>query len=624
MIKKILILISLIFIITSCWEEEKKIEIVEKEQTVCESPFQIGEIDKTSLKLKWVIVSDDIKTISSPMAGTLTYLNCEAWKKVYNKTLIAKVSPDFNNPNIINLSIQKWSLVGQKNNLESVKNSTSASFDTQLSSLDKQIKSLWEQKIILEKNIELTKKSSNLWQNDLKKQIESLKNNLSGLEKNRINLENNLELSKTWEKESLEKIEISKKSLLTNILTISKDNLLKIDEIFWITNENKRLNDKYDDYLWKKDSVLLNKIRTDFKELNSINISNLSDEEISIFLWNLISLNENVQKSIKKSIENIYFTQTQIDTFYKIFLTYWNNLTEIKNNWDSLDNSIKSIKTNYATAISNLKSQISSLESQIKTTKTNIENLETNKIASTEVSLDLQLSNIEAQLKTIDSNLENLISQKSNLKSTKKTQILNLDNQILQINQSINSLNTNLSARNIYAKLNGTVKQKISSSWNSVWINTPICQIIPNTKSTKIKIYSPIELNMWDKLIFEFNNQNYEIIIENILTYKDPATQNYVYESNYLDKKYFKDWEILSLTFNNPNPLSGAIDEKVPDKGFRVIKIPVWYIKNKIDWNFVKTSSGSIIIEKEVKLWDINWNFIEIESWMENIVEICR
>jgi len=624
MTKKILILISLIFIITSCWEEEKKIEIVKKEQTVCESPFKIGEIDKTSLKLKWVIVSDDIKTISSPMAGTLTYLNCEAWKKVYNKTLIAKVSPDFNNPNIINLSIQKWSLVGQKNNLESVKNSTSASFDTQLSSLDKQIKSLWEQKIILEKNIELTKKSSNLWQNDLKKQIESLKNNLSGLEKNRINLENNLELSKTWEKESLEKIEISKKSLLTNILTISKDNLLKIDEIFWITNENKRLNDKYEDYLWKKDSVLLNKVRTDFKELNSINVSNLSDEEISIFLWNLISLNENVQKSIKKSIENIYFTQTQIDTFYKIFLTYWNNLTEIKNNWDSLDNSIKSIKTNYATAISNLKSQISSLESQIKTTKTNIENLETNKIASTEVSLDLQLSNIEAQLKTIDSNLENLISQKANLKSTKKTQILNLDNQILQINQSINSLNTNLSARNIYAKLNGTVKQKISSSWNSVWINTPICQIIPNTKSTKIKIYSPIELNMWDKLIFEFNNQNYEIIIENILTYKDPATQNYVYESNYLDKKYFKDWEILSLTFNNPNPLSGAIDEKVPDKGFRVIKIPVWYIKNKIDWNFVKTSSGSIIIEKEVKLWDINWNFVEIESWLENIVEVCR
>jgi hypothetical protein len=41
------------------------------------------------------------------MAGTVDYLNCKAGKKVYKNTLIAKVSPDFNNPNIVNISIQK-------------------------------------------------------------------------------------------------------------------------------------------------------------------------------------------------------------------------------------------------------------------------------------------------------------------------------------------------------------------------------------------------------------------------------------------------------------------------------------------------------------------------------------
>jgi len=621
MLKNISILVIMLLLLSSCNTETKK-EITENnEKKTCQNPYKIWNIDKTNLKLKWVVISDDTKNISSPIAGKITYINCNSWKKVYKKTLIAKISPDFNNPNIINLSIQKWSLVNQKSNLQAVKNSTISSFNTQISSVDKQIKNLWEQKIILEKNIELTKKSSNLGQKDLKKQIESLNINLSNLEKTLVNLKKNLELSKTWEKESIEKIEISKKALFTNIKSISKDNLLKIDEIFWITFDNKKLNDKYEDYLWKKDSVLLNKVKADFKKLNNIDISILSDDEISKFLWNLVSLDENVQKSVKESIVNIYFSQTQIDGFYKLFLTYWNNISEIKNNWDSLDNSKDSINTNYATAISNLENQISSIESQIKTTKTNIENLKTNKISTTKVSLDLQLSSIEAQLKTIDSSLDNLVSQKENLLSTKKTQILNLDNQILQINQNINSLNTNLSARNIYAKTNGVVKQKLSSKWNNIWAWMSVCQIIPNAKSTKIKIFSPVELKIWDKLIFELNEKSYEIKIENALIYKDAITQNYVYESNYLDRKYFKQWEIISLKFeNNPHLAS----PKGEEQNSKIIKIPVSYVKNKIDWNFIKVLSWSLVIEKKVELWDINWNTIEVNSWIKGVNKICK
>jgi len=630
MFKNISILVIMLLLLSSCNTEIKK-EITENNKAeTCQNPYKIWNIDKTNLKLKWVVISDDTKNISSPIAGKITYLNCNSWKKVYQKTLIAKISPDFNNPNIINLSIQKWSLVNQKSNLQAVKNSTISSFNTQISSVDKQIKNLWEQKIILEKNIELTKKSSNLGQKDLKKQIESLNINLSNLEKTLVNLKKNLELSKTWEKESIEKIEISKKALFTSIKSISKDNLLKIDEIFWITFDNKKLNDKYEDYLWKKDSVLLNKVKSDFKKLNNIDVSKLSDDEISKFLWDLVKLDETVQKSVKESIVNVYFSQNQIDSFYKLFLTYWNNISEIKNNWDSLDNSKDSIKTNYATAISNLENQISSTESQIKTTKTNIENLKTNKISTTQVSLDLQLSSIEAQLKTIDSNFDNLVSQKENLLSTKKTQILNLDNQILQINQNINSLNTNLSARNIYAKTNGVVKQKISSTWNNIWPNVPICQIIPNAKSTKIKIFSPIELEIWDKLIFELNKKPYEIRIENALIYKDAITQNYVYESNYLDRKYFKQWEIISLKFEKspsnikttPSEIGTTPSPSLVRRG--IVKIPVSYVKNKIDWNFIKVLSWSLVIEKKVELWDINWKTIEINSWIEGVNEICK
>jgi predicted RNase H-like nuclease (RuvC/YqgF family) len=87
----------------------------------------------------------------------------------------------------------------------------------------------------------------------------------------------------------------------------------------------------------------------------------------------MISFDEKVQDSIKSSIENVYFSQTQIDNFYKLFLNYTKNLTELKNSWDAMENSKNSTITNFD-------SQISTLESQLTINKNNLENLETNKI----------------------------------------------------------------------------------------------------------------------------------------------------------------------------------------------------------------------------------------------------
>jgi hypothetical protein len=212
-----------------------------------------------------------------------------------------------------------------------------------------------------------------------------------------------------------------------------------------------------------------------------------------------------------------------------------------------------------------------------------------------------------------------LFSNLANLKTTKENQILSLDNQILQIQQSIDSLNVNLSSRNIYANVSWKVKEKVSSTWNNIWVNNPICQIIPNNKSTKIRIYSPIELNINDKLIFEFNNKNYDILVENELIYKDPITQNYIYESNYLNDDYFKNWEIISLSFNEILKKDTEILDIKKD-----IKIPISYIINKIGGNFIKIESNSWVLEKEVKLWNINWDFIEILSWLEDVNILCK
>ena len=588
--KKIFTIILLLLILTSCSDtDDKKIEDIE-EAKICENSYKIWEIDKTNLKLKWVVVSDDTKNVSSPNSWTVTYLNCEAWKKVYPKTLIAKITPDYNNPSIANLSIQKSSLVSQRANIESLKTTTINNFDSQITDIKSQIE-------LLKNNIKLTKKSWDLSKMDLEKQIETLEDSI-------ISLEKNLELLKASKTDALKKIDISKKTTYTNIKNLTKDNLLKIDEVFWITSRNKRLNDKYEDYLWKKDRVLLWEVKTIFRDLNNKDIEKMSDLDISKFLAELINLDEKVQISVKASIVNIYFSQVQIDWFYAMFLSYSRNINDLKNAWDSIDNSIES-------TIKNFDTQISSLESQIQTTKTNLENLKTNKIGSVNTANELGLANLDAQLKTLNTNLDNLASNK-------KSQIISLDNQILQLNQSIYSLNSSLAIRNVYAWITWIVKQKSTSKWNTVWAWMSLCQVIPNAKSTKIKIYSPIELNLWDKLTFEFNWEKYEVIIENALIYKDAATQNYVYESNYLDRKYFKDWEILNLDFENNN-----LDNNT-DIENKVKNIPVSYIKNKIDWNYIKILSWSLLIDKKVELWDINWNMVEIESGIEDIVQICK
>lgn len=591
--KKIFILSMILFTLVSCGEIEENNENITGKIIWCDSSYKIWEISKSALKLKWVVINDDLKTISSPMAWIVDTLNCDAWKKVDYNTLIAKINPDFNNPNIINLSIQKWSLVNQKINLESIKSTTIISFDNQISDLKEQI-------IITEKNIELTKKSSGLNKNDLEKQILSLETTLTSLNSSLI-------LSKKSKIEALDKINISWESLFTNVNSLWSDNLLKIDEIFGITSDNKNLNDKYEDYISVKDREILIEVKSEFIRLNNIfkNIEDISIAEVSDFLKDLVSLNESSRNAIKESIININFPQTQIDSLYLVFLTYGNNLSEVKNNWDSIENSRSSTTTIFDT-------QILSLQNQIDTTTTSLDNLKTNKLDSVDVWLDLQLSTFDSALKTLNSNLSNLLS-------TKQSQVLNLDNQILQVEQSIDSLNTNLSSRNIYANIWWTIKQKTSSTWNSVGINTPLCQISPESQSTKIKIYSPVELDIWDKLIFEFNSELYEIKIENVLVYKDPITQNYIYESNYLDQDFFKDGEILSLSFESTDNLESVIE--ITDK---IIKVPVSYIKNKIDWNFLKINSDSWVIEIKVELWDINWNFIEIEKGLEGVSEICR
>jgi hypothetical protein len=68
--------------------------------------------------------------------------------------------------------------------------------------------------------------------------------------------------------------------------------------------------------------------------------------------------------------------------------------------------------------------------------------------------------------------------------------------------------------------------------------------------------------------------------------YKDPVTQNYIYESNYLNNsELFKDGEILSLKFTNTNNDETLIESEIENDivNKQVNNIPVQYVVNKIN-----------------------------------------
>jgi hypothetical protein len=141
-------------------------------------------------------------------------------------------------------------------------------------------------------------------------------------------LEKQKEIIKNSLAQELEKLNVSKKNMLINIKNSIQDNLKLVDETFSITNENKNTNKKFRDYLSAKNIKLKNQIKRQFPNLNFgvKNFDQMTDEEKTIFIEDIINYDELLIKAINASIDNVYFSKNKINSLYKAFLNYSNNL----------------------------------------------------------------------------------------------------------------------------------------------------------------------------------------------------------------------------------------------------------------------------------------------------------
>jgi len=568
--KKILLVsLWITLVLSGCsWQEQVEKESVKTQQTkqTCKSFFTISSNNSQNYTLQAKVVSSNTKNIISNSAWIVKYLHCNAWQEVTKKTLIAKISPDWADPNIKNLINQKNSLQSQNLNTKNIISSTKNNFASQLNSLNIQKANLEQQIKNLAENLQKLGNQKKYWIWDLKTQLSSLQTQLKDLE----NSKEKLEQSK---QDELSKLNKNIGNTISQADSLTKNIFLKIDEIYGITDENKHKNDAFETYLSAKDTSAKENIKTKFRQLTNQKVENWSE-----YLKKLDDLVNLVKTSIKSSVTSRTLSQTMIDSWYGLFSQYDTNLINTKNALDTLVENLSTIKNNYD-------NQILSLQTQINTVKNNIENIKSNKLGSYTSSIDIQINQTKSQLDNTRSSLSNIISQITSLKEQEKIQVKQLENQLYQLQSSLNSININLSPQNIYAQVSGKVKVKKVSVNNKVWPNSLLCQIIPDKASLKLQVYTNINWKLESVLFTDDTWKKCKLKVISKLPYKDVLTQNNIYETESIKDCSVKEWEVLQVQ---------SKESIVSKNSGSKIYIPLEFVINEMDGQYVKKFEGEI------------------------------
>ena len=273
-------------------------------------------------------------------------------------------------------------------------------------------------------------------------------------------------------------------------------------------------------------------------------IQDMSDDDFSQYLEDMASL-------MKKAS-----SYASGDTLYSMFMWLSNGFRASKSTFDSLIDSYASVQNSYDTQHNNLW-------------------------------LTINFADEQAQA----------------LENNKQMQLNILDNQMQTIQQNLDSLSNSLNGEEITAWVDGVVKVKVVWADNKISPNTMICQIAPtDSTSKKIQIFSANKINI-GQIVKLFNGDTLvgAAKIQYELPYRDPATQNYIYEIVDSNLK-IKEGDRLTIQFFKKIDATEAW-------------IPVNFVFAKLDGNYVRIQNWSWFIETKVELWDINGDLVKVSSW---------
>ncbi len=656
-------LIIWIIVLSIIWYFSYDYFIPQKENTT-EKEKQIFTVTtwnlKTSISWDWKILYKQDYNLNFPISGIITEIKKQEWQEIKQWEIIATLDTKY-----LELNVDKAEIALKKVRAElSAKQNQYSNSDIKLS--QEQLEST---KTNLE-NIKLT------WEIDIK-------NALTNLETAKLNLEtalNNTENTKTTSWNDIENFEIALETAKidlengkSNLIIIEneekekyenkqenaisviwlnnsfiKEKLLDIDKLLWITKENKDLNNKFEDFLWAKNSTAKNDAKTSFIQTNKkfeeslIEWKNYTQWEIDFsklekFLQkateNSKQLNESLGhtlETVKSSISSVgALSENDIENYIK---TYEDSIIETK----------KEI-TNIANTKQTIEEQKTTMNSKIESQKNTIETLES-KLLLSESNLKKAKSNLEVWVDTSDDKVKlakkQLEQAQINYKNSQKKAENNLkiaQNQIEISNASLwtktvsqselapyytNIENAQKSLEEAKIKLEDAVL-KSPIEWTIVKINWNIGSFAGWDKDLAFAIVTNDNQFYVESYVEEIdisrvkNNSNVYLTFDALDWVKLPWKVDYISDKSTTDSNSIVTYRV-EISFE---PKQSWVREWMTTY--------VEYITNEvknvkiIPVSAVKPVNGkpSVLLEnntwKPVATWFTDWEMVEIITWLE-------
>lgn len=510
------------------------------------------------------VIADGIKTVLSNRGGVLEYINCQPGQQVSRDTIIARIQVNVDDPSYQNSAVQLTTLNDQLHNLTKIFSLTEDTFALQKTILEDQYDNNTQLLSNLDTSQQYSASSMDYQQQLLDQQYDSLK---------------------TAKSIDLDKMQTSISTSYKQYLIMIKDALKKIDDVFGIDNTTN--NVAFTQYISDKNPGLKTDVVAQYRDIKNNISDTMNADEFSRYLSDVSELMSLAASSINASTPSTSLPQASsawlsIDGLYTIYTTLSTTFLSTKSAFDALASSYDSVKNTYNT--------------QIKNADIGVNNFEDNTSPSTALQLENQKANMQLAQKTLQTQL---ISADDN----KQIQLASLKNQILTLKQNISVLSNSLEGEVLYAGVEGIVKMRAIGEDNKVAPNTLLCQISPTHPwSLSLQIYSYQQLPLWSKVAIS-NDQNQFLgtwILIYEYPYKDPTTQNYIYE-------------IPVITFDlKENEKVLVTSSQLNDNG--QVWIPLQYISPRLEGNLVKRKVGATIKDAYVTLWSIDDGYVQVLS----------
>ncbi len=528
--------------------------------------YVVGNSPVYPKALYGTVIADSIKTILTNRGGVLEYINCQPGKQVYKDTIIAKIQANPDDVTYQNWTIQLSTLEEQLTNLTTVFSLTEDTFSLQKNILQDQ----YDNNTQLLSNLDATQEYS---ASSMDAQQELLQQQYSSL--------------KTAKSIDLDKMQGSIVTAYRQYMIMIKDALKKVNDVF--SNSALSVSDK--------NPQLKQQVLSDYASLYDQTSNTMNADQFSQYLSEVSDLMTLAASSITATTPSSSLPQASsaglsIDGLYTIYTTLSTTLLWTKSAFDSVAASYDSVKNTYNT--------------QIQSATINSNNLEDNTAKSAALQLENQKANMQLAQKTLQTQL-------SSADDNQQIQLASLKNQVLTLKQNIAVLSNSLQWEILYAGVDGVIKMRAIGEDNKVAPNTLLCQIMPtNPGNLSLQVFSYQQLPLGSKVGIA-NDQGQFLgtwILVYEYSYRDPATQNYIYEIPVI-KFSLKENEKVLVTS------SQLVDDNQ-------IWIPLQYISPRLEGNLVRRKVGSTIQDVYVSLWSIDDSYVQVLSWLTLWDEIVQ